>query len=124
MIDSIRIYHVKPSRMTEFVAAFRKGGMWHELARSLPGFVATDLLESRELPQAFLSIDFWETEDACMRAQDSHQARVLAQLLSDVTISTVNLGIFAFPREAIEVDANEGDFVSSVLRRVERWVRL
>jgi quinol monooxygenase YgiN len=123
MIDSLRIYQLKPAYVAEFVAAFRPGGMWYESARRLPGFVATDLLESRDRPQLYLSIDFWVSASACLQAQSSPEFLAFVRLLSTMTVSTICLGAFAFPHEAEVDEGLEEDFVTSVIRRVDRWVR-
>ena len=50
----------RPSRESEFLAAYGAGGAWERLFRAAPGFLSTELLRGSD--GVYLTIDRWESE--------------------------------------------------------------
>jgi hypothetical protein len=69
----------------------------NRLARQFqPGLIATDLLQSRTCPTIFVVLSFWLNEQEYRNDQLRPTRAALDQLLSNVSISEVDLGLFAF----------------------------
>jgi heme-degrading monooxygenase HmoA len=98
MIHAVRFYLVAPEKVSAFTSMFRDGGLYRELTRHLqPGLIAIDLLRSNELQTAYLTLEFWLSEDAYRSAQKAPAQSVLIKLLRNMTISCRDLGLFTFP---------------------------
>ena len=98
MIHAVRFYVVSPEKDPAFQAMLGEGGLYRELTRHLQhGLIEINLLRSQILESAYLSTEFWVTEDAYLAAQDATEQSVLTRLLKNMTISCLDLGPFAFP---------------------------
>lgn len=98
MIHVIHFYLVSRPKAREFVAAFRGGAGYASLRRHFPQLIAVDLLGSRGCPGAYLSIEFWASEEAYRKAAgDPSVAKELSRHLEGLVTDCVDLGIFAFP---------------------------
>ena len=69
MIYLVSLFQVRAADVCAFVDAFRKGGTWQELHRSLPGYIHSDLLVSSASPTCFLLLQFFQSEVAALSAQ-------------------------------------------------------
>ena len=63
MYREIWEYRIRKNNRTAFEAFFDSKGEWSALCRKNPGYQGTDLLESEEGDNIFLSIDTWDSED-------------------------------------------------------------
>ena len=100
MIHVIHFYVVAPENASAFISMFRDGGIYRELTRHLqPGLIAIDLLRNIDFGTAFVTQEFWISEDAYRAAQIAPAKSVLARLLVKMTLNGVcwELGAFAFP---------------------------
>jgi hypothetical protein len=81
MIYAVRLYTVDVSSLPVFAAAFRRGGLWTDIARLFPGHIHTDLLRNPSDSSKFLSIEFWSSVPALVAARLARgsQLRLLAQ---------------------------------------------
>lgn len=102
IIYSLWFYEVEAHRLADFVAAFREGGILYERLRRLPGHIHTDLLSGTENPSGccrLLSISFFTSFEALLRAEHSAQVQVLAHWLRERTKQCLFLGTFShFPK--------------------------
>jgi len=57
-------FRVQPGKTSEFRAAYCAGGTWASLFQQSPGYVGTELLESVEDPDVYVTVDRWESGDA------------------------------------------------------------
>jgi hypothetical protein len=77
---------------------FRDGGIYRELTRRLQwGLIAIDLMRSLEFKTAFITQEFWLSEEAYRTAQNAPAQSVLARLFVKTTMSCLDLGLFVFP---------------------------
>lgn len=98
MIHVIRFYVVAPEKVSAFTSMFGDSGLYRELTRHLqPGLIAIDLLRSLEFKTAFISQEFWLSEEAYRAAQIAPAQSVLVKLLRNMTMSCLDLGPFVFP---------------------------
>lgn len=100
MIHVIRFYVVAPEKVSAFMSMFRDGGIYREITRHLqPGLIAIDLLRNLEIGTAFVSQEFWISEEAYRAAQTAPAQSVLTRLLVKMTMSGScwDLGPFVFP---------------------------
>ena len=54
-------YDVRPGCEREFEAAYGPGGDWAQLFRQSHGYVRTELLQDRESPRHYVTVDFWQS---------------------------------------------------------------
>lgn len=77
---------------------FKDGGLYRELTRQLqPGLIAIDLLRSLEVETAYVTQEFWLSEEAYRFAQKAPAQSVLTRLLRNMTLCSLDLGTFNFP---------------------------
>lgn len=102
IIYSLWFYEVEASHLANFVTAFREGGILYERLRRIPGHIHTDLLNGTEnLPGScrLLSISFFTSFEALLRAESSAHMRAHAHWLRERTKQCIYLGTFShFPR--------------------------
>jgi Antibiotic biosynthesis monooxygenase len=97
MIYAVRLYTVDVASLPVFAAAFRRGGLWTDIARLFPGHIHTDLLRNPSDSSKFLSIEFWSSVPALVAARRSPEARSFGCWLKRQTIECEGLGMFVFP---------------------------
>ena len=97
MIYAVHVYTVDATHLPTFVAAFRRGGLWTDIARLHPGHIHTDLLRNPSDPTKFLSIEFWTSIRALVAARRSPEVRHFACWLDRQSIDHEGLGMFVFP---------------------------
>jgi hypothetical protein len=56
---------VPPEHRPAFTAAYGPGGDWVRLFRNDPSYLRTLLLEDRENPEHFVTLDYWMSAEAC-----------------------------------------------------------
>jgi quinol monooxygenase YgiN len=62
-------FRVPPENVQTFRHAYGPDGAWARLFARSPGFLGVDLLEDRELPGRFVTIDRWTSHDAYLAAR-------------------------------------------------------
>lgn len=75
------------------------GGLWPILAGTLTGHVHTQLMQQSGNRNSYLILEFWESEVAYFRAQESPQAQAFHQWLLRSTRSYQKIGVFRFLRD-------------------------
>jgi len=95
MIYSVHTYTVNQPR--PFLLAFCDAGIWHLLARRrFSGYIGTSVLRSRASSSQWLVIHFWSSEEAQVKALQSPTMAVLEELTRQLTLASLDLGVFAF----------------------------
>lgn len=97
MIYAVRLYTVDSASVPVFTAAFRRGGLWTDIARFQAGHIHTDLLRDPSDSSKFLSIEFWASIQALVTARRSPEVRSFASWLNRQCIECEGLGMFVFP---------------------------
>lgn len=87
---------VAPGREDEFLALYGTTGAWVRLFESAPGFRGTLLLRDQAHPRRFLTIDWWDTEEAfrAFRAARAAEFEALDREGAGLTTSEQELGRF------------------------------
>ena len=96
MIYLVSLFQVRAADVCAFEDAFRKGGTWQELHRSLPGYIHSDLLVSSASPTCFLLLEFFQSDDAAQSAQRNSEVFSFRASLRMLAINHVELGAFRF----------------------------
>jgi heme-degrading monooxygenase HmoA len=65
-------YVVRPSCIAEFERIYGSEGEWVRLFRRAAGYQRTELHRDRTQPTRFLTLDFWESREACERFKTAH----------------------------------------------------
>lgn len=99
MIYAVRLYTVDSASVPVFTAAFRRGGLWTDIARFQPGHIHTDLLRNPSDASKFLSIEFWASIQALVTARRSPEVRSFVGWLNRQCIQCEGLGMFVFPSQ-------------------------
>jgi hypothetical protein len=94
---AITQYSIHPAKVSHFVSAVEQGGLWAELAKEMPGYIGTSVLESDQSNDLYLVIDFWESKYAYFESEFSPIGKFLADFLCRLTYSHSNFGPFTFP---------------------------
>ena len=63
---------VRPSCVAEFERIYGSDGDWARLFRRAPGYRCTELHRDRTQPTRFLTLDFWDSREACDRFRRAH----------------------------------------------------
>jgi len=113
MIYAIRLYEIETGNIPVFTALFAEGGDWYKLSSKLDGHIHTDLLHRATFPLAFLSIEFWISEQCHDRAQKSPELREFTCSLQHVRATQWSLGVFSFPRRVEKTRAEQFPLVGA-----------
>ncbi|HEX9707825.1 MAG TPA: antibiotic biosynthesis monooxygenase [Steroidobacteraceae bacterium] len=65
-------FAVKASRREEFESHYGPDGSWVRLFRKAPGYVATDLLNDRDNPLRYVTIDRWSSVEHWREFRQRH----------------------------------------------------
>lgn len=63
---------VRPACVAEFERIYGSDGEWVRLFRRAPGYQCSELHRDRTQPTRFLTLDFWDSREACDRFQRAH----------------------------------------------------
>jgi hypothetical protein len=87
---------VRPEFVKEFEAAYGPEGDWARFFRTDPEYIRTHLLEDRDNPARFLTVDFWSSHEACasFRARFNSQFEALDQSFERFTLEESQIGSF------------------------------
>lgn len=100
MIYAVRLYTVDSASVPVFTAAFRRGGLWTDIARFQPGHIHTDLLRNPSDSSKFMSIEFWASIQSLVAARRSPEVRSFAGWLNRQCIECEGLGMFVFSSQS------------------------
>ena len=65
---------VRSGRVPEFERIYGADGEWARFFRQASGYQRTELHRDRTQPKRFLTLDFWESREACERFRAAHAA--------------------------------------------------
>ncbi len=87
-------YLVKPGAVELFREAYAPGGKWAELFSRSDGYLGTELYNSAEAPERFLTLDRWRSRDAFadFMAGNAAAYAALDRCCADMTTAEVRLG--------------------------------
>ncbi|MGQ0384515.1 MAG: antibiotic biosynthesis monooxygenase family protein [Gammaproteobacteria bacterium] len=71
-------FHVRADRQREFEHRYGPDGDWARLFRGKPGFIGLELLQDRDDPQRYLTLDRWASVEACREFHERHAAQYAA----------------------------------------------
>ena len=63
---------VRPACVAEFERIYGSEGEWVRLFRKAPGYQNSELHRDRTQPTRFLTLDFWDSREACERFRRAH----------------------------------------------------
>jgi quinol monooxygenase YgiN len=89
-------FHVHPERIDDFRRHYGDGGSWVQLFQKAEGYIGTRLLEDRENPFRFATIDDWRDMKAyeTFRSAFSEEFEVLDRECEDLTADESLIGTF------------------------------
>ncbi len=120
IVYMVQLLEIPAEKCARLMGAFREGGLWYELSKSLPGHIHTDILQSPASSSKFLSIEFWTSIDACLAAQSRSELKTFLTWLCSTTREIENLGVFKFPsRPTDRFPVAEGTVPTSHLPKKE-----
>ena len=90
-------FRVAPEREADFVAAYGPDGAWAALFRRADGYLETLLLQDREIPGRFVTIDRWASQAAhdAFVAAFRKEYDALDRACEALTDDEANLGSYA-----------------------------
>jgi heme-degrading monooxygenase HmoA len=71
-------YRVRPGYEASFLDAYGPEGAWVQLFRRAEGFLRTELHRDREQPDRFVTLDYWESQEAWQAFRSSFAAEYQA----------------------------------------------
>lgn len=86
-----------PREQTQaFIAAYGPAGTWARLFRAAPGYRGSELYRDREIPDRFVTIDFWMSpaDFTAFRAQHAEEYTALDQACETLTAVERRIGSF------------------------------
>ena len=89
-------FEVHPTKKREFVSAYGPEGDWARLFKQADGYCGTDLMQSADRPDDFITIDRWAgAEDfANFRKRFSDRYSALDARFSNLTVIEKKIGTF------------------------------
>lgn len=96
MIYVLRLFEVDAAERTAFTSAFDYGGLWQEIAGTIPGYLFTHLLRHENSHRTYLAIEFWDTEEHFAHSRKSLQVLALRRWIQFSTRAHFSLGAFCF----------------------------
>jgi heme-degrading monooxygenase HmoA len=67
-------FRVRPGMQSTFESIYGPQGEWARLFRTGDGYLRTEFIRSQSDPDAYLTLDFWKTEEAYDRFRLAHSA--------------------------------------------------
>jgi len=85
-----------PGRLAEFKRAYGPEGEWVQLFRRAPGYIRSELHQDQANPQRFVTVDYWESEQACeeFRRMFLHEYEDLDVHCEQYTVKEREIGRF------------------------------
>lgn len=85
-----------PGKVAEFKRAYGPDGTWAQFFRRAPGYIRSELYEDCSTPQRFITVDYWESEEACQafRKKNAHEFEDLDVKCEAFTVWEREIGKF------------------------------
>lgn len=85
-----------PGKLTEFKRTYGPEGDWVRLFRRAPGYLHSELHQDQANPQRFITIDYWESEEASQgfRQKFLHEYEDLDVHCEQYTVKEREIGRF------------------------------
>ena len=89
-------YRVRLDSLSEFEKAYGPEGSWVGLFRQHPGYVRTELHRDVQSLGRYMTIDYWESKDACdaFRQRFAAEFEALDEQCERLTDDEIYLGAF------------------------------
>jgi heme-degrading monooxygenase HmoA len=85
-----------PDKLEEFKRVYGAEGDWVKLFRRASGYIRSELIQDQANPARFVTVDYWESEDAWRAFRDKflHEYENLDVVCEQVTIREREIGRF------------------------------
>lgn len=89
-------YDVKPERLAEFEAGYGGQGEWARFFRRDAAYLRTELIRDCNDPNRFITIDYWQSREACRSFRERHRAEfdTIDSKFEALTLAERHLGEF------------------------------
>jgi heme-degrading monooxygenase HmoA len=89
-------FEIAEEKIAVFEAAYGPQGAWAQLFSSSPDYQGTELLRDAYIPDSYLTIDRWASEDAFRAFRKDHDAEyeVLDRLSDSLTSRETRIGAY------------------------------
>lgn len=67
-------FSVRPEFVPAFESAYGPEGDWVQLFRRDSEYIRTDLIQDREIPGRYLTIDQWKSREACLSFRERYHS--------------------------------------------------
>lgn len=67
-------FRANPERRREFEEAYSADGVWGQLFRGGEGHIRTELLQDREMPLRYVTLDIWQSREHYERFKERHRS--------------------------------------------------
>ncbi len=93
-------FRIKPSTEAEFVEKYGPIGVWARFFRSSEGYIRTELVRDVAVPQRFLTLDYWQSEEVfnSFHKQNLAEYQRLDRELEGLTREETRLGAFSISK--------------------------
>ncbi len=89
-------YRIEPQMEAAFLECYRPAGRWAELFSGAEGYQRTDLLQDLDDPTRYVTVDYWDSEEAFQAFNERFGAEFheLDGLCALLTVSESPMGRF------------------------------
>ena len=94
---AVNLLEILPNTAPYVIKAMRRDGLLSELAKQMPGYIGTSILEGDLANNLYLVIDFWESKYDLFESEISPIGIFLADVLDRLAYRHSTLGPFSFP---------------------------
>jgi heme-degrading monooxygenase HmoA len=93
-------FKIRPEVEAEFIEKYGSIGVWARFFRSSEGYMRTELVRDVAASQRFLTLDYWQSEEAFndFRKQNLAEYQRLDKELAGLTEQETRLGAFWFSK--------------------------
>jgi heme-degrading monooxygenase HmoA len=93
-------FKIRPEAEAEFIEKYGSIGVWARFFRSGEGYIRTELVRDVAVPQRFLTLDYWQSEEAFndFRKRNLAEYERLDKELEGLTQQETRLGAFWFSK--------------------------
>jgi hypothetical protein len=96
---AVKLLKISPDNVSYVVRALRRGGVWAELAKQMPGYMGTSILES-DASDFYLVTESWKSKYDYFESEISPIGIFLSDVLHRMAYHYSSLGPFSFPPSA------------------------
>jgi hypothetical protein len=97
---AVKLLKISPDNVSCVVRALRHGGVWAELAKQMPGYMGTSILESDVASDFYLVTESWKSKYDYFESEISPIGIFLSDVLHRMAYHHCSLGPFSFPPSA------------------------